>query len=47
MSTEANIDKAVEIFRKHNTDFEIMHCFNIPLKPEDVNLYTINALKEI
>ncbi len=47
MSTEANIDKAVEIFKKHNTDFEIMHCVSTyPLKPEDVNLHTINALKK-
>lgn len=46
MSTEKNIEAAVEIFRKYNTEFELMHCVSTyPMKPEDANLETINGLK--
>ena len=46
MSTEGNIDKAVKIFVKHNTDFELMHCVSTyPLPPQNVNLKTIDALR--
>ena len=46
MSEEKDIDKAVEIFKKNNCEFELMHCVSTyPMKPEDANLNTINALK--
>ena len=48
MSTEKDIDIAVEIFRKNKCEFELMHCVSTyPTKIEDVNLLTINALKKI
>ena len=47
MSTLQNIKDAVEIFRKHNTEFELMHCVSTyPMKTEDANLLTMNALKK-
>ena len=46
MSTRENISKAVNIFRKHKTPFELMHCVSTyPMKTEDANLKTIPALK--
>ncbi len=46
MSTEKDIDTAVEIFKKNKCDFELMHCVSTyPTKVKDVNLLTINALK--
>ena len=47
MSEEKDIDNAVDIFRKNNCNFELMHCVSTyPMKPEDANLLTINQLKE-
>ena len=47
MSTEDDITRAVEIFRKHNSPLELMHCVSTyPMKTEDANLKTIIALKE-
>ena len=47
MSTLQNIKDAVEIFRKHNTEFELMHCVSTyPMKTEDANLLTMHALKK-
>lgn len=47
MSSVENISKAVEIFRKNNCSFELMHCVsNYPLKAEDVNLKTILSLRK-
>lgn len=47
MSTLDEIDNAVEIFRKNNCSFELMHCVSTyPMKVEDANLITINALKK-
>ncbi len=47
MSTIANIDNAVEIFKKYSCSFELMHCVSTyPMKPEDANLLTINSLKK-
>ena len=47
MSTLVDIERAVKIFRDHNCQFELMHCISTyPMKPEDANLNTINALKK-
>ena len=47
MSTKANIDDAVRIFKKNNCSFELMHCVSTyPMKTEDANLITINQLKK-
>ena len=47
MSTEENIDNAVKIFNENKCSFELMHCVSTyPMKTEDANLLTINALKK-
>ncbi len=47
MSTEKEIDRAVEIFRDNKCSFELMHCVSTyPMNIEDANLSTINQLKE-
>lgn len=47
MSTLQNIDDAVEVFRKENCEFELMHCVSTyPMKVEHANLLTIKNLKE-
>ena len=47
ISTKDNIDFAVDIFRKNNCSFELMHCVSTyPMKVEDANLLTINELKK-
>ena len=47
MSTKEDIDKAVNIFKKNNCSFELMHCVSTyPMKVEDANLITINSLKD-
>ncbi len=47
MSTINDIESAVEIFRKHKTSFELMHCVSTyPAKPEDINLNTIPEMKK-
>ena len=47
MSSTKNIDDAVDIFRKNNCDFELMHCVSTyPMKVKDANLKTINALSK-
>ncbi len=47
MSTVSDIDNAVEIFKKNSCSFELMHCISTyPMKVEDANLLTINALKK-
>lgn len=46
MSTEQDIDRAVEIFKNNSCSFELMHCVSTyPMEPEMANLETINALK--
>jgi N-acetylneuraminate synthase len=47
MSTIEDIDNAVDIFKKNNCSFELMHCVSTyPMKVEDANLITINSLRE-
>ena len=47
MSNYNIIDKATEIFRKHDCPFELMHSVSTyPCPEEDLNLHLINKLKE-
>ena len=47
MSSKKDIDCAVDIFKKNNCSFELMHCVSTyPMKVEDANLVTINELKK-
>jgi len=47
MSTIDDIDQAVDIFKKYDCSFELMHCVSTyPMDPKDANLLTINALKK-
>ena len=47
MSTIKDIQNAVEIFRKNDCSFELMHCVSTyPMNTEDANLMKINSLKE-
>jgi len=47
MSSIEDITNAVDIFKKHDCSFELMHCVSTyPCIPEDVNLNAINSLKE-
>ncbi len=47
MSTISDIENAVEIFKKNETSFELMHCVSTyPTKPEDINLNTIPEMKK-
>jgi len=47
MSEYSDIDKAVEIFRKNNCSFELMHAVSTyPMADEDANLKMISTLKE-
>ena len=47
MSTMQNIKDAVDIFRKKNCEFELMHCVSTyPAKNQDLNLLTIPALQK-
>ena len=46
MSSLKNIKEAVNTFRDNNCSFELMHCVSTyPMKVDDANLLTINALK--
>lgn len=48
MSTFEEIDRAIEIFEKHQCPYELMHCNSTyPMPPEDANLKVIRALKDI
>ena len=47
MSSKKDIDNAVDIFKKNNCSFELMHCISTyPMKIEDANLLTINQMKK-
>ena len=47
MATYADIDKAVEIFKKHNCPFTLMHTVSVyPCPEEELNLNMIHSLKE-
>jgi len=47
MSSLEEIDAAVEVFKKHNCPFELVHCNSTyPMKNEDANLEMINTLKK-
>lgn len=47
MSTEKDIDAVVEIFKKANCPFELMHCVSTyPMDDEDANLNCIKTLSE-
>ncbi len=47
MSVIEEIDKAVEIFRKKNCPFELMHCnSSYPMPSEEANLKCIQTLRE-
>lgn len=47
MSTVDEIDHAVEVFRKHNCPFELMHCNSTyPMPTEDANLKLIRTLAD-
>ncbi len=46
MSSLNNIDDAVDIFKKNNCKFELMHCFSTyPMEAVNANLRTIDSLK--
>jgi len=46
MSRYKEIDKAVEIFTKHNCSFELMHTVSTyPMRDEDANLRVIETLR--
>jgi len=47
MTTYCDIQKAVDIFRKENCPFELMHTVSTyPMKDEDANLNMIKTLRE-
>ena len=47
MSTLKEIDEVVEIFRKKNCNFELMHCNSTyPMKDENANLRCIETLRK-
>jgi len=47
MSSLEHIDKVVEIFRRANCPFELMHCKSTyPMDDEDANLLCIQTLRE-
>lgn len=47
MSSQEDIDRAVEIFKKCKCSFELMHCISTyPMDEEDANLNRIKSLQE-
>ncbi|MBW2411205.1 MAG: N-acetylneuraminate synthase family protein [Deltaproteobacteria bacterium] len=46
MTTNGQVDKAVDIFRRAGCSFELMHCISTyPMADEDANLNCINTLR--
>lgn len=46
MCTMEEIDFVVDIFKKHNCEFELLHCNSTyPMEDKDANLLMINTLK--
>lgn len=46
MSSLKDIDEAVNIFKKNNCKFELMHCFSTyPMNASNANLKTIDSLR--
>lgn len=47
MSTDEEVDKAVEFLKKRNADFALLHCVSkYPCPPEELKLGTIQYFKE-
>lgn len=47
MSSFEQIDQAVDIFKKHNCDYTLLHCVSTyPCRDEDCNLRVISSLKD-
>ena len=47
MSTLDEIDRTVELFKKYDCPFELMHCNSTyPMKDEEANLRCIHTLRE-
>ena len=47
MSDKKNIEDAVNIFKKFDCPYELMHCVSTyPMNTKDANLKTIQALKD-
>ncbi len=47
MSSFEQIDQAVNIFKKHDCDYTLLHCVSTyPCRDEDCNLRVISSLKE-
>jgi N-acetylneuraminate synthase len=47
MSTFADIDRAVDVFKKNNCPYELMHCVaTYPMDDADANLNCIHTLRE-
>ena len=47
MSTHETIERAINIFRKANCPFELMHCVSTyPMRDEEANLNAIKTLRE-
>lgn len=47
MSSFEQIDQAIDIFKKHNCDYTLLHCVSTyPCRDEDCNLRVIHSLKE-
>ncbi len=47
MSSEKDVEKAVNIFKKHKCEFSLLHCVSTyPASEQDLNLNCINSLKK-
>lgn len=47
MSTDEEINHAVDIFKKYNCPYELMHCISLyPMDPSDANLRVIESMQD-